>query len=298
MRILPVMRTFQPVLLLALVLTAAPSVQDAHAAKARTNQIRISYVAPKNPAHQPIVERLKEGRALAKLQLFLSPFRLPHRLLIKTEGCDGESNAWYDEDAITICYEYIAEMWRNAPTETTKEGIAPIDALVAPIFDTALHEFAHAIFDILKLPILGREEDAADQVASYIALHLGKDAARRQIGGIAYAYMTEATATTAPPKLQDYANEHGTPAQRYYNVLCIAYGADPEYFGQFVEKGYLPKDRAEGCDAEYAQAGRAFDKLIAPHLDQKLAKKILSRSWLPDRTNPVPGKPAPTRAAR
>jgi hypothetical protein len=275
----------------------ALSAPDAHA-KARTNQIRISYGPPKNPAHQLIYERLKDARSLEKLQLFLSPFRLPQALLIKTEGCDGEANAWYDEGTITICYEYIAEMWRNAPTETTKEGIAPIDALVGPIFDTVLHEFAHAIFDLLKLPVFGREEDAADQVASYIALHLGKEQARRQIGGIAYAYVTEATADKAPPKLQDFANEHGTPAQRYYNVLCIAYGADPEYFGQFVEKGYLPKDRAEGCADEFKQVQRAFEKLIAPHLDQRLAQKILSKSWLPDRSNPVPGRPGGTRLAR
>jgi Putative metallopeptidase len=285
-------------LAVAAIACAALSAPAAHAEKARTAQIRISYVPPKNPAHQPIVDRLKNARSLEKLQEFLSPFRLPQTLLIKTEGCDGEANAWYDEGAITICYEYIAEMWKAAPTETTKEGVAPIDALVAPIFDTALHEFAHAIFDILKLPVFGREEDAADQVASYIALHLGKDAARRQIGGIAYAYMAEASAATAPPKLQDFANEHGTPAQRYYNVLCIAYGADPEYFGQFVQRGDLPKDRAEGCGDEYRQAKRAFDMLIAPHLDQKLVKSVLSKSWLPDRGNPVPGKPRTTKPPR
>jgi hypothetical protein len=278
------------VLTIAAVGLLAPSIPAAQAAKARTNQIRIAYVPPKNPAHQPIVDRLKDGRALEKLQLFLSPVRLPRPVLVKTEGCDGEANAWYDEGAITICYEYIAEIWRAAPTEITKEGIAPIDALVAPIFDTALHEFAHAIFDILRLPILGREEDAADQVAAYIALQLGKEQARRQISGIAYAYMAEATAATAPPKLQDFANVHGTPAQRFYNVLCIAYGADPAYFRQFVEKGYLPKDRAEDCADEYKQATRAFDKLIAPHIDQRLAAKILTRSWLPDRSSPVPGK--------
>ena len=97
---------------------------------------------------------------------------------------------------------------------------------------------------ILLSPVLSGEQtldqimlNDRDWYAAYgITLHLGKEAARRQIGGIAYAYMAEATATTAPPKLQDFANEHGTPAQRYYNVLCIAYGADPGYFGQFVER--------------------------------------------------------------
>lgn len=163
---------------------------------------------------------------------------------MKAEGCDDEANAWYDEGAITICYEYIEEIWRAAPTETTPGGVTPVDALIAPVFDTTLHEFGHAIFDILRVPLFGREEDAADQLAAYIALQLGKDQARRQIAGIACAYITEAKAEAKKaPKLERFANEHGTPAQRFYNVLCIAYGRDPKLFDDLVEKGYLPKER-------------------------------------------------------
>jgi Putative metallopeptidase len=272
------------------VLLLAPSA-PAQAAKARTNQVRISYGPPQNPAHQAILERLKEIRALEDLRRFLSPIRLPRTVLVKTESCNGDANAWYDAGEITICYDYIAEMWRNAPAETTKEGVTPIDAIVAPVFDTVLHEFAHAIFEILKLPVFGREEDAADQVAAYIALQLGKDEARRQIGGIAYAFMTEATTAAAPPRLQDFASVHGTPAQRFYNVLCIAYGADPGSFGKYVTQGHLPLGRAMNCASEYRQAARAFDTLIAPHVDQRLARKILKRSWLPDPEGPLPETP-------
>ena len=265
------------------------------AAPAKPNRINISYVPPKDPAHQPIYQRLKDNRALEKLQEFLSPVRLPRPLLMKTEGCDGVSNAWYDEGAVTICYEYIEEMWRNAPKETTPAGVTPVDAQIGPVFDTCLHEFAHAIFDILKIPLFGREEDAADAFSAFVMLQLGKAEARRLIAGTAYAYAIEAKA--APPaKLQDFSDEHGTPAQRFYNVLCIAYGADPKFFGDLVEKGYLPKDRSEGCEGEYQQAAFAFEKLIRPHIDQGLAKKVLQRSWMPDATRAVARKPgAPPR---
>src|ERR1044072_5891204 len=278
------MRAFKPALLLALVLASVPDIAAA-APKAKPNQIKIEYVTPKNPAHQPIYDRLKQVRFLEKTQEFLSPFRLPRTLLIKTEGCDGESNAWYEEGAITICYEYIDEIWRTAPTETTAGGVTPIDALVAPVFDTVLHEFGHAIFELLNSAVSGREEPPADQVAAYIALQLGKDQTRRQIAGVAYAYITEARAEAkTTPKLERFANEHGTPAQRFYNVLCVAYGADPKAFGDLVAKGYLPKDRSEGCEAEYQQAAFAFRTLIGPHLDRKLAAKVLGKSWLPPAT--------------
>jgi hypothetical protein len=137
---------------------------------------------------------------------------------------------------------------------------------------------------MLSLPVFGREEDAADQVAAYIYLQLGEADARRLIMGTAYAYFAEAENGDAPQSREEFAeqfaDEHGTPAQRAYNVLCIAYGADPELFGDVVSKGYLPKERAEGCEEEYEQVQDAFEKLIAPHIDTALAEKNMDRAWL------------------
>src|SRR5262245_55399368 len=73
----------------------------AQAGAAKPNRIKIDYGAPKNPAHQVIYRKLKEIRALENLREFLSPFRLPRTLLVKAEGCDGESNAWYEDGGIT-----------------------------------------------------------------------------------------------------------------------------------------------------------------------------------------------------
>lgn len=280
------MKTFASITACLFVGFGAP--ETLHAAPGQPNRISVSYVAPRDPAHQPIYRRLKEVRFLERLRALLSPVRLPRTLRVRTEGCDGDANAWYDEDVMVICYEYIDGIWKIVPAQTTPAGIAPIDALVGPVLDTCLHEFAHAIFDMLKLPVFGREEDAADQVAAYLTLQLGKDEARRQIGGTAYAYMTEAKAATEPPQLQHFANEHGTPAQRFYNLLCIAYGADAKLFGDLVEKGYLPKERAEGCADEYRQVAFAFKKLVGAHIDRGLAKKMLRQSWLPAPTTPVP----------
>jgi hypothetical protein len=260
----------------------------AYATEARPNRISVSYVAPKNDAHQPIYLRLKEARFLERLQEFLSPVRLPRTLRVRTEGCDGEANAWYESDAIVICYEYIDEIWKIVPAETTAAGVTPIDALIGPVFDTCLHEFGHAIFEMLKVPVFGREEDAADQLAAYLTLQLGKDEARRQIGGTAYAYMTEAKATKEPLLLEKFADEHGTPAQRFYNLLCIAYGADPKLFGDLVARGYLPKERAEGCADEYTQVAFAFNKLLGPHISRPRTKRWLQKNWLPVPTTPVP----------
>jgi Putative metallopeptidase len=275
------MRAVFLTLVIIWLLPAPERVTTAQAAAARANRVSVSYVPPKNALHQPIYEQLQKVSFLEKLQQFLTPFQLPRALLVKVAGCDGDANAFYEKDVITVCYEYIEQLRKTMPAETTVDGVTPFDALAGPLIDTCLHEFAHALFEMLEVPVLGREEDAADQVSAYIMLQLGKVEARRLIGGVAHAYQTEAVAATAPLTMTHFADVHGTPAQRFYNVLCIAYGADKQLFGHVVQRGYLPKERAEDCEGEYRQAARAYEKLISPHVDRSRAKKVFDRSWLP-----------------
>jgi hypothetical protein len=251
----------------------------ASAAPYKSKQVRVEYVLPKDPAHQPIYERLRQARALERIQKLLSPLRLPRPLVLKVSGCDGDSNAWYDGSFVTVCYEYLADLLKNAPEGTLPSGIAQQDAILGPLIDVFLHESGHAVFDQLKVPVLGREEDAADLFSAYIMLQLGKEDARRLILGSAYQYKADVVSPQVP--LTKYADEHGIPAQRFFNVLCIAYGADQKLFADVVEKGYLPKKRAEGCDLEYDQTAFAFKKLIGPYIDQNLAKKVLV-TWMRD----------------
>jgi hypothetical protein len=204
--------------------------------------------------------------------------RLPRTLQLKLAGCDGDSNAWYDDDTITVCYEYVDEVLKNAPQETTAAGVTRADAIVGPTTEVFLHEVGHAVFDYLSVPVFGREEDAADQFAAYLLLHFAKNDARRLIGGVAYTYNLEASQPST--KKNPFADEHGLPAQRLYNVLCIAYGADAKLFADLVEKKYLPEERAEGCDDEYKQVTRAMTKLISPHIDQARAKQVRAKRWL------------------
>ena len=247
-------------------------------AKFQPDRFQISYDPPKNPAHEPVLRLLKERQVLEKFKAFLSPLRLPRKLQLKFQGCDGVSNAWYGGDEITVCYEYIEDIFQNAPQETTPAGVTRADAIVGPTLEVFLHEFGHAVFDYLKIPILGREEDAADQFAAYLLLQFAKSDARRLIVGTAYAYNVDASKPTT--KKNPFADEHGLPAQRFYNLLCIAYGADSKLFADLVEKEHLPKERAEGCEGEYEQVKYAMTKLVGPYIDPARAKRVRERRWL------------------
>jgi hypothetical protein len=257
----------------------------------KTHQIRVSYIPPEDPAHQQVYELLKGRKSLEKLQELLSPFKLQWTLNISLAECDGEADAMYSDDQITICYEYIEELRKRMPAKTTPAGIEPIDTLVGPFVDTVLHEFAHALFDYLDVPVLGREEDAADQVSAYIYLHMGEAEAMRLIMGTAYAYLSEAQ-LNGPPTMEDFAGEHSTPEQRAFNLLCMAYGADPDLFEDIAVRGGLPLYRLDICEEEYELIFLAYQALIAPHVDPALAEKVFDRTWLPEQNSKMLSAPS------
>ena len=247
----------------------------------RPNRIQFEYVPPKDPRHEHVYKHVKEELALEKVQQLFSPFRLPVDLTVRTIGCDGRSNAWYQRPGVSLCYEYLAQIWHSAtPEETTAAGVTPIDAVVGQFFYVVLHEFGHAMFDLLRVPSFGSSEDAADQFSTYMMLHLGKDDARRLIPGAAFSYMNSVQSSASIVPLKAFTDMHGMPAQRFYNLLCIAYGADPTAFAYVVVK-YLPEDRARDCKREYDEVAFAFTTLIGPHLDEDLTKQILNKEWLP-----------------
>jgi hypothetical protein len=283
--------------LLALFLAAALVAMDLGLPRARAaepHQIDIAYLPPKNPAHRPLHELLMRNRVLEKMQALLRPFRLPRRVVLKVEGCDGTANAYSGDDAVTVCYEYIDEIWQDVPKETTPEGVAPIDAFVGPLVDVFFHEFGHVVFYMLKVPVLGREEDAADAFSAYLMLNFGYDEAKRLIAGTAYQFRKDLQKPEVILSVKDFSDSHGTPAQRFYNLLCIAFGANSEVFMDIVSKGYLPVERALGCEDEYRHLAHAFRTLIRPHIDEALANKVMSRHWLPDGATKPPPRPEPT----
>ena len=102
--------------------------------------------------------------------------------------------------------------------------------------------------------------------------------------GTAYAYGSEAH-RAAPLTLEEFSDEHGTPAQRAYNVVCIACGADPKLFGDIVSKGYLLQKRAEGCGDEYEQIAEAFDTLIAPISTVPMRRESWTEPGCPNQPN-------------
>jgi hypothetical protein len=267
----------------------------------KTNQFDYAYIEPTNPAHRPIYERLKQARLLEQFQAYLAPLRLPQRVNLKVQGCNGWANATFWKDDIIVCYEYFEFVLKFSPRET-RHGLTPRDALIGPTVDVFLHEVGHAVLQILEIPFFGGEEDVADYFATYVMLKFNKEDARRLILGASFISGGEALKVQhKAPELRLLAASHSLPAQRHFNRWCLAYGFDPVLFGDAVTRNMLPRSRSANCRYEYLTNERAFNALIMPYIDQTLMQEVLAKKWFEfesDAAKTMYGAPAPQSAAR
>jgi hypothetical protein len=253
----------------------------------KSEMIRIEYEPPKDPALQVPYKMVQERGALEMMQKVFNALRLPEPVLIRTKEC-GVSNAWYErvnkQPTVSICYEYLVEIWNAMPKEANAAGVTATDAVIGQLFFALAHEFGHAAFDIYDIPVFGHEEDAADQFATYIMLQFGGDRAHRLISGAAFSYREFVKNYKDKPNvnlpLLAFSSDHGSPEQRFYNLLCLAYGYDDKLFSDVVMKEYLPQTRARNCRYEYGMVRYAFRQLIVPHVNMDLAKHVMAQKWL------------------
>jgi len=285
-------------ILLAAALLAPPA-QSETAPLVRNERIVIEYLEPRHPIfayytdpddpaqakdhetniktyqrYSAIMERLKARLVLEEFSQFLAPLKLPITLRLRTMQC-GAVNAFYDpaDSSIILCYEYVADIEDRAPRDTSPEGITRNEVIVGQIVGTLLHEAGHAVSNLLRLPVLGREEDTADQIAAFIMLQFGRDIARPLIRGEAYGWNQRQRTQSR------FWGPHSTALQRQHTYLCLAYGMDPATFEDFVRIGWLPKQRAAHCADDYKRVLHAFRETILPHIDMALAKKVMERRW-------------------
>jgi hypothetical protein len=251
------------------------------AGQVQQGSIHIEYVPPKQPKQQQIYELAKSHRALEAIELIFSPFRLPEDLYIKTVSCDGKPNAYFSRDddhpTIRICYEYLEANRKNMPTTTTKAGLKPHEVVTGQLLFAVAHELGHALLDIYNLPVLGRQEDAADQFATYFILEFGGERARRLVLAAAYSYKGLRESLKGDPKvtlpLATLSSDHATQEQRFYNLACIAYGYDSKLFAAVVDNVHFPASRAKVCKFEYQNLRYAIRTLISPHIDAEKVRQ-------------------------
>ena len=139
-----------------------------------------------------------------------------------------------------------------------------VEANILAIF---YHELGHAAIDVEEVPIFGQEEDAADVFSIFLIDALfEEDDARALAYDTAFGFLFEAELVEDEPVA--WWDTHGADQQRFYNTVCLFYGADPDLRAEFAEDMELPEERAETCPEEFDQANASWGEVLDDLFDR------------------------------
>jgi hypothetical protein len=128
-----------------------------------------------------------------------------------------------------------------------------------------LHELAHVAIDDFELPVLGRDEDAADDYAVMRMLTVGTAFSQRVLAEAARGWFLSDRRDRKDGEPLAYYDDHGLDQQRAYNIVCLTFGSDPAKFMDLANRLKLPEDRQGTCPNDYAKVSRSWATALKPH---------------------------------
>lgn len=234
-----------------------------------SGEIKAVWQKPRGEENKIGYELLKasETRYLAKS--LASAFELPNTLTIKGVNGFGGGPFYNPEDnSITLPYEFTTVVLGVVAQSDPKESQYEMGEAVGAVDSFILaHEFAHALIHNFELPVLGREEDAADGVATALLLLASEGSV---YAADAAEFWLNFSGRQDPPQLAEYADNHSFDRQRADNILCWIGGAEEELLVAFVENEVLPESRAVSCPGEWELLRRSVEQVMEPHLQHPL----------------------------
>jgi hypothetical protein len=128
------------------------------------------------------------------------------------------------------------------------------------------HEIGHGLINQMNMPVLGREEDAADSFAIVNALRMAPVFTERVLIAATKGWVLAARRDKKDGNALAFYDEHGLDLQRAYNVVCFMVGSDPEKYKALAADSKLPEERQASCVWEWKSTAWSWDEMLKPHL--------------------------------
>ncbi len=184
----------------------------------------------------------------------------------------AEFQARVDEKAIALASEPSFKQL------SPRERSTGIEFLVGNMLFVVAHEMGHAVISELKLPVLGREEDAADTFAIIAALTgVANDFSYRVLEEATKGWFWTARRDNRQGAKPAYYDRHGLDEQRAYQIVCLMVGSDPARFKTLADETKLPEERRRTCGWDFETAAQSWGTLLAPHRRAPDSRRLQSR---------------------
>jgi Putative metallopeptidase len=129
-----------------------------------------------------------------------------------------------------------------------------------------LHELGHAHIQEMGLPVLGREEDAADSYAIAALLKMATDVSDGVLVAATKGWFLDAERNQKENTAVPYYDAHSVDKVRAYQIVCLMVGSDLDKFAKLADEVKMPQDRQESCAGDYSNASWSWEMALKPHL--------------------------------
>jgi len=127
------------------------------------------------------------------------------------------------------------------------------------------HEIGHLFVGELGLPVLGKNEDAADSLAAVLLLDENEDWSDAVLRDSAEGWYLSPFNGDSVPGDWAFMDEHSLDKQRAFFFVCMMVGNNQDYYGELATEYGMDADRQEKCKYVFAQAHDSWTQLLAPH---------------------------------
>ncbi len=135
------------------------------------------------------------------------------------------------------------------------------DFVTANIISTLYHEYAHALVDLAQPAVSADAEHAADILSvAMLNAFWDEDPAASITALTALSFDLAAQEAESPA----YWQAHKLDIDRYYEQVCLFYGAAPEARTSLAEEFEIEAERAAACAAEYKDAMAGWAAPLLP----------------------------------
>lgn len=242
-----------PRYLLAIILLLTPCVSQA--------QFVLGNIAPIPRADNPFFAKNLFSLYVDNLNL-IGPTHVP--ILVNTRNC-GTDDAYYipSQNSVVFCNELVINILQDFVAYRKDQIFGAYEANSTLMF-IALHEAAHVYIDHYQLPISGREEDVADQIAMFFMLEVFLHDERNRNIHFVSGPIKFFSYRLSQPTIGTFADEHSLSQQRIANMICWSYGYDPATFGPLIQAAHIPEQRAQKCGREWKHIRNFMFSIFIP----------------------------------
>lgn len=227
-------------------------------------KVNVTFEPATNLVEQAIRKDLVESDGIkAVTELINDTLALKHPIDIIFGTGDGPL---YDGETkeILIPYLFLTEVQtRFRAVKYDETGVSIEDATMDALMHTLFHELGHALIPMFDFPVLGKEEDAVDNLATIMLIEYYDNGAEIAISA-ADLFDLESD-DVEEFSVEDFWDEHSLDAQRFYNTLCMVYGSDPDKYQHIIEDAEFSEERADLCIEDYEKISGSWLALLEKH---------------------------------